>query len=127
MSNSGNKTLLYGDSRMKSMRPEVQMIYQNTVSNLSAIKKQQWIITNYAVVLFAGVGSLVHSLNIKPSPCSLWLLRGLIILGILGTWYFLIKMQCDSRRERETLNRAIAEYFSHEERNILGLGYANIG
>jgi hypothetical protein len=55
--------LRLGESAMpvENMRPELQMVYKNSVDNLAGMKKQQWIITAYAIALFAGIGGLAHS------------------------------------------------------------------
>ena len=110
----------------EEMRAELQMVYKNAVDNLAAIKKQQWIVSSYAVALFAGIGGLAHSMKPPPSQQASCWLTTLIVIGILASWYFLIKMQCDSTRERTTLQCILKRYFSLEERNFFSMGYNDI-
>jgi hypothetical protein len=54
------------------MRPELHMVYKNVVDNVAAMKKQQCIITNYVVAVFAGIAALfqlTESLCL-PAPCG---------------------------------------------------------
>jgi hypothetical protein len=99
---------------------------KNTVDNLAAIKKQQWIVTCSAVALFAEIGAIAHTMKQSPSQHGMCILIGLIVVGVLVSWYFLIRMQCDAAKVRCALQRFTRNYYSLKERKLFGMDYGNI-
>lgn len=57
---------------------ELRMLYQVTVSDLTYFKTQQWSVTNYALLIFAGLVGVTQLL--KPLPVS----SERVFLGVLA-------------------------------------------
>jgi hypothetical protein len=110
----------------KDMRPELQIVYKNMVANLAAMKKQQWIITNYAVAIFVGIGALVRGNHIQLTPCALSSLTALVLISVLASWWFLIRIQNDLIKTRAALEVISNKYFETDERETFNMGYGAV-
>ena len=111
---------------IEPMRAELQIVYKNIVDNLAAMKKQQWVVTSSVVALFAGITGLVNAAPTNSlTPTFLFVLTLVAALGVLASWGFLIKIQCESKRERDRLNQIHKDYFEPIERTTFKLCYEN--
>ncbi len=58
---------------------EVKLLYNVTVADLAFFKRQQWIVTNYAVLVYAALTAV--GAKLLPDPVENW---EKILLGILA-------------------------------------------
>lgn len=72
---------------------ELRMLYQVTVSDLSYFKSQQWSVTNYALLIFAGLVGIAHLIKPLPAPCERWFLAALAIAAMVVALVILAKLQ----------------------------------
>jgi hypothetical protein len=72
---------------------ELRMLYQVTVSDLSYFKAQQWSVTNYALLIFAGLVGITQLLKPLTASCERLFLGALAVAGMLAALVILAKLQ----------------------------------
>ena len=102
------------------MSPDEQTIYKNMVENLSLMKRQQWVITAYAVAIFVGLYGLMHD-NIKPQAVEV--LIWLIIVGCVLCCAMTLRIQFSIASQRRALDRVGKARFDAEQIKTFGLSY----
>jgi len=106
---------------MPSSRPslthdELRLLYQVTVSDLAYFKTQQWSVTNYTLLLFAGILGIAQLIR----PLSLvdrWALAALAVGAGCGSLFVLSKVQ-RSIRTRQARLEVMREEFSSTFRKV---------
>ena len=104
---------------MPEMTSDEQVVYKNMVENLSFMKRQQWVITTYVVVISVGLFGLTQG---KTSPDAAGGLSLLVAAGCLLAWYLLVRVQMDIARIRRSLEKVANEHFTAEQRSKFGMG-----
>lgn len=74
-------------------REELRLLYQITVSDLSYFKTQQWSVTNYALLLFAGVVGTAQLLKPGLEASDRAILVGATLAAGLSALFVLSKLQ----------------------------------
>src|SRR5262245_553133 len=105
------------------MRPEVTPqaleLYKARLAQIAFIKKQQWIVTNYAVAIYAAI--VWVGKNVETISAGLrWLVSSVILTGVCAVG-LLIKFQWDLMKERERADKATAYCFTKDQRITLDL------
>lgn len=75
----------------ESTREDLRMLYQVTVSDLTYFKTQQWSVTNYALLILAGVIGVAQFLSLSCSDRII--LSSLIITVTISSIFVLFKLQ----------------------------------
>jgi hypothetical protein len=112
-----------GIKQMNGTQPQmlqhVASVYKELLDGLRSMKQQQWTITNYAILLLAGVFAVAaRGLNVPHLSSKLNLLAAAI--PILGTG-LLIRIQYNMARSRARLDKMDGIYFTDQELESTGL------
>ena len=95
--------------------------YKAALDLFDVMKKQQWVTTNYAVLIYAAIYWYTNSNKGRPPPGMVCFLIGcagavgLVSIGLL-VWF-----QNDIKKLRERLNKINPQFFSQHEYETLGL------
>lgn len=105
------------DAKLIEMSEGVKILYKGAIDNLIFLKRQQWIITNYALVVYAAVVTIARGGGVHEK----W---GLSIVAFAawayGTWC-LIHTQNSMTKLRVSLYHIYQTYFTEEERAAYGV------
>jgi hypothetical protein len=101
---------------LKRVGDELRLLYSTAVAEIAGFKQQQWHVTNYGLLLYAGISSAPKLLG-----GSIGLLEQVILstaaLAVLIAGWILIGMFDESIRvRRERLTHIRSNYFSEEFR-----------
>ena len=100
------------------MPQHVASVYKELVDGLRSMKEQQWTITNYAILLLAGVFAVsAKGLNVPHLSSKLNLL--IAATAITGT-SLLITIQYNMARSRARLDKMDDIYFTDQELESTG-------
>ena len=92
---------------MVQLSPQALILYKQMLDDTVFIKRQQWMVTNYAALIYAAIIWFAHNLTITPKIACLLstfdLLTAAIAIGIL-IWF-----QFDLRRLRKRIS-AVSNY-----------------
>jgi uncharacterized membrane protein len=97
MSEPNDKT----DLRQKA-EEELRLLYQVSVQDLAFFKGQQWLITNYGILLYATLVGIPQIPNLSLKPCERLILC-LLATALAGTGVFLLwklERSINARRDR---------------------------
>jgi hypothetical protein len=98
------------DNASTKLSEQGLVVYKLLHDRISELKKQQWTITNYVVLLYAAIFAAVRELTL--SGWQRCLLSGaLLVAGGYGI-ACLAKVQCDLGETKKRLDHADAEIFS---------------
>jgi hypothetical protein len=86
-------------------RDDLHLLYQETVRELEFFKRQQWIVTNYALLLYAGIVGLERLLADGPTRAERIVLTIAAVL-IGGAGVYIIKVLNNSIDVRQVRLRA---------------------
>jgi hypothetical protein len=96
------------------------VVYRALHEQISFLKKQQWTITNYLLVVYAAAFGIVKGLD--PTPLALrYLSIGIVFLTCLYGVAALIIVQCDLADARKRIISADGNIFGTKERADLGI------
>ncbi len=99
------------------MSEGVKIYYKGAIDNIIFLKRQQWIITNYALVVYAGVVTISRGVT----PNEKWALTIIAAIGWLyGTWC-LIHTQRTMTKLRNSMYEIYQTYFTAEQRKKFSL------
>ncbi|HEX4410528.1 MAG TPA: hypothetical protein VH206_17290 [Xanthobacteraceae bacterium] len=85
-----------GDSVVLS--PQALILYKQMLDDTVFIKRQQWAVTNYTALIYAGIIWFAH--NLSPPPKTSCILSGFSILAGAVSIGILIWFQCDLSKLR---------------------------
>jgi hypothetical protein len=107
------------ESPMVKLSEQGVIVYKAMIDEMSFLKKQQWTITNYLVLIY---GAIFGLWNIKPVPDIKWLLI-LSVSGaaLFGAW-LLCLIQYDLGKARERIQEVDHKIFDADERSVLKIG-----
>ena len=101
------------------MSPQALIVYKSISDQFDFLNKQQWVTTNYVVLIYAAIAWCGQ--HIDQSSSLLWVLM-MVAIGAGGIGIcLLIRFQYDLAKLRKRSDRANEEYFSAHERQALGL------
>jgi hypothetical protein len=92
---------------------EMRLLYQITVADLSYFKSQQWSVTNYALLIYAGLVGIAQFLKPDLGFTDRAILIALAVAVGLTAAFVLFKLQ-DSIRVRQSRLSAARDRFSSE-------------
>jgi len=102
----------------KEMRGHVEIAYKDAIDNIQFCKRQQWVVTNYAIAAYAALYSIAPRQDYS-------VLRTLLILVAIAicVYHFcaLMSLQRLMTRLRLRLAHIYEDYFEAEERYRLDL------
>lgn len=93
-------------------------MYKATTDNITFSKRQQWAITNYTALVYAGLVGLAKSFG-DVSQCERTILTILAVFTCLGAWGLLGKIQYDMGQDRIRLDTIHKELLTGEDRRII--------
>ena len=99
--------------------PHIDALYREDTTQLRFMKRQQWIVTNYLLVLLTGIFGIVRALNCVPG----WVICAavaIIATATILTIILLIIIQCDMKAPRDRLAKTY-DYWDCKERTRFGL------
>lgn len=88
----------------ESTSEELRMLYQVTVSDLTYFKTQQWSVTNYALLILAGVIGIAQFLSLS---CSDRIILTSIVMAVtISSLFVLFKLQQSIKVRQSRLEAA---------------------
>ena len=94
------------------MSPHGLILYKQMLDETGFIKKQQWTITNYVVLIY---GAIIFLNEKFPEELTLALSRAAILTWVIAT-VLLLKIQYDLGRHRQRIAEVNKHYFVGDER-----------
>jgi hypothetical protein len=99
-----------GKMSATEMSPQISIVFKELFDEVKSTKRQQWIITNYCLLILAAV----YALQLPyASPLA-------VITAIVGSG-LLLKMQSHLARSRIRLDKVHKTYFDEQELKAIGL------
>ena len=96
------------------------VVYRALHEQIGFLKKQQWTITNYLLIIYAAAFGILKDLN--PTPLALrYVGIGIVFLACLYGVAALIIVQCDLGDARKRISSADQNIFGTRERAHLGI------
>jgi hypothetical protein len=99
------------------MSEGVKILYKDAVDNIIFLKRQQWVITNYALVVYAAVVALAKSAN----PIESTLLTLVASLACAYGTYCMVHTQLSLTKMRTRLAYVYQNFFAADERSAFEL------
>jgi hypothetical protein len=104
----------------RQMTAHVEAAYKDAVENINFLKRQQWVATNYAVLVYAAIFVISGTYFSRTDFARNML--GIVTLVTFGIhWYMIYVFQRGIDSYRRRLNWVYQTYFSREERVGLDL------
>lgn len=98
---------------LPEMSEGVKLLYKGAADNIIFLKRQQWVITNYALVVYAAVVALSNGANIHEK----WALSIMAFCAwAYGSWC-MVHTQKTMTKLRSTMFEIYAEFFTEEQRD----------
>jgi hypothetical protein len=104
----------------QQMPERVGAAYRAAVDNILFLKRQQWLATNYALILYAAIFAISAHYFSRTDAARNWL-GVLTIAAFIIHWYMLHLFQRAIEKFRDRLRWIYMTYFSDEERAGLGV------
>jgi len=102
---------------MPSMPPHVSIVFKELFEELRLTKRQQWIMTNYCVLILAAI----YTVLLPQFPqLSLMLKYAAFAVAIVGS-ALLLRMQWHMARSRKRLEKLHRTYFAENDLRGIGL------
>src|SRR4030095_7625409 len=106
------------DTKRPEVTPQALEVYKVRLAQVDFIKKQQWVVTNYAVLIYAAVAWVYNTLQ-HISVAFQWLLIEITIAVGTAATVLLLQFQRDLEVSRGLLDKAVGICFSDEQRKAL--------
>jgi len=104
----------------RQMPSHVEVAYQDAVNNITFLRRQQWIATNYALLIYAALFVVSAEYFSRTDFARNWL--GIIaIVTFLIHFYMVYLFQGAMDKSRDRLDWVYRTYFSREEQTGLDL------
>ncbi len=131
-SNSAGANVLVPDSMKVPVPDSMKMLYEHCRSNIEFAKRQQWQMTNYALLLDAAIVGITELSKITElsnkfiDQCFL-IAVALLAAGSItvAAGWILAKLQCTQAEERKIQNKAI-KYFPKEFCEAIGRKHSEL-
>jgi hypothetical protein len=108
----------------KPERPEfptvVDTSYKASVDHIRFMKQQQWMISNYLVLILAGIFGVAKAFS-PLSTCERIIGTSFAVLALGCGWALLILIQIDLGKTRQQVERVAQDHMNEREREILKL------
>jgi hypothetical protein len=108
------------DKKQPTVTPQALEIYKARISQIDFIKKQQWVVTNYAVAIYAAIVWVYNTLQHIPEA-SRWILIEITVAVGIAAIFLLWQFHCDLKKARRALDQANDYCFSDQQREALDL------
>jgi hypothetical protein len=109
----------------RQMLSHVEVAYQDAVNNISFLRRQQWIATNYALLVYAGLFVVSAEYFSRTDFARNWL--GIIAIAtFLIHFYMVYLFQGAIDKSRERLDWIYRTYFKPRGTDWLGFAQATI-
>jgi uncharacterized membrane protein len=98
---------------------ELRLLYQTAVGEIAFFKQQQWSVTNYALLIFAGLVGVAWHFD---TPLACWESRLAFLFAVItfmAAWLVLAKLQRSIEIRRSRLQR-VRERFTQAFRDAIG-------
>lgn len=105
------------------LSPQMEKLYEDAISNIQFLKRQQWMATNYTLVIFAALYGLKKEIapHIGESNLGGSLLSMVAFLTLCAAIFTLNNQQASLRKFRRRLVYIYERYFTCEQREELAL------
>ena len=104
----------------RQMPEHIKLAYEDAVNNMMFFKRQQWVATNYAILVYAAIFVISAEYFSRTDFARNWL--GIIAIATLFFHLYVIySFDAAISKFRERLDWIYRTYFSGEERNNLKL------
>ena len=104
----------------RQMPEHIKLAYEDAVNNMMFFKRQQWVATNYAILVYAAIFVISAEYYSRTDFARNWL--GIIAIATLFFHLYVIySFDAAISKFRERLDWIYRTYFSGEERNNLKL------
>jgi hypothetical protein len=104
----------------RQMPSHVEVAYQDAVNNIPFLKRQQWIATNYALLVYAALFVVSAEYFSRTDFARNWL--GIIAIATFLVHLYLVYLFQDAMdKSRDRLDWIYRTYFNREEQTGLGL------
>ena len=104
----------------RQMTTHVEAAYKDAVENINFLKRQQWVATNYAVLVYAAI-FVISGTYFSRTDFARNMLGLVTLVTFVIHWYMIYVFQRAIQRYRRRLDWAYQTYFSQEERVGLDL------
>jgi hypothetical protein len=108
------------DEERQAVTPQALEVYKARLAQVDFIKKQQWVVTNYAVLIYAAIVWVGKNAEPISTILRCFLSFVIFVTGAYSIW-LLVRFQFDLRDARLRLDEANAPCFSDEQRDALKL------
>jgi hypothetical protein len=108
----------------RQMPKHVEVAYRDAVDNIVFLKRQQWLATNYVLLLYAAIFVISAHFFSRTDAARNWL-GVLTIAAFVVHWWMLHIFQRSIEKFRNRLAWLYTTYFSGEERAGLDLRLAS--
>jgi hypothetical protein len=99
------------------MSPQISYIYSAMLESIRVSKRRQWAITNYSVLIYAGLFGLAKNLTGLNDGEKKWVVV-LTVITFVCTSYLLIRIQRDLGRYRKMSDRIHNRWMTGEQRKV---------
>ena len=104
----------------RQMPEHIKLAYEDAVKNMMFLKRQQWVATNYAILVYAAIFVISAEYFSRTDFARNWL--GIIAIAtFFFHLYVIYSFDAAISKFRERLDWIYRTYFSGEERNNLKL------
>jgi hypothetical protein len=105
------------------MPEHIGAAYRDAVDNIIFLKRQQWLVTNYVLLLYAAIFIISAHYFSRTDVARNWL--GIVALvGFFIHWYMMVSFQRAIEKFRSRLYWIYRTYFNAEEQTRLDLSVA---
>ena len=104
----------------RQMTAHVEAAYKDAVENIIFLKRQQWVATNYAVLVYAAI-FVISGTYFSRTDFARNMLGLVTLVTFVIHWYMIYVFQRAIQKYRRRLDWAYQTYFSQEERVGLDL------
>jgi hypothetical protein len=94
----------------------IRLAYQSALEDIRFFKKQQWMVTNYTVLIY---GAVIAVSKISGSSLNKW---GSFILGVAGllSLLLIVQLQCSTNKARNRKNAVKSEISDNLAKLLFG-------
>ena len=108
------------ENKGRQMPEHIKLAYEDAVNNMMFFKRQQWVATNYAILVYAAIFVISAEYFSRTDFARNWL--GIIAIAtFFFHLYVIYSFDATISKFRERLDWIYRTYFSGEERNNLKL------
>ena len=104
----------------RQMTTHVEAAYKDAVENINFLKRQQWVATNYAVLVYAAI-FVISGTYFSRTDFARNMLGIVTLVTFVIHWYMIYVFQRAIQRYRRRLDWVYQTYFSQDERVGLDL------